>query len=291
MTIKKEVIRKGSPFSLSSIEELILSGMKSSSSLHRDGNKFYAGDVAYCPRRAVKFLMTDRIGSTTPSSMAYMKLGNTIHELVTDALHSGGHLIFKEFRLPPAEAPDLRGVIDAVIFAPGDKIMGLEIKSCGNLPSRPKEDHIAQATIYAAVSGLEFAIVYVSRKVAGFDGKLMIKSFDLECTEHDLVNALTKACLAHYAYNDGVMPTIPAGFTKADCTFCPFADECWDEEPQLLPDIPAEKADFYYEKAEQRAYEILEGREARRKGILKHITRYAPSAIQKKLETMDWGSP
>ncbi len=289
MTVKKEVIRRGSPFSPSSVEDLILDGMKSTSKLHRDETKFYAGDVAYCPRRAVKFLVTERTASVSPASVAYMKVGITIHELVTDALHAGGHLVFKEFRLPPMAAPDLRGIVDAVFFAPGDKIMGMEIKSCGNLPSAPKEDHIAQATLYSAITGLEFCIVYVSRKVAGYDGKLMLKSFELECTESDMARALTRAALAHYAYDDKVMPHIPTGFKQSDCTFCPFETECWDEDPHLLPDIPDEKVDFYFEKAEERAYEILGDRESRRRGILKHITRYAPSSIQKRLEAMDWG--
>lgn len=282
----KPVIRIGSPFSPSTIESVILDGMKGTANLHRDEEKFYAGDVVYCPRRAVKFLVTDRTASVAPSSHVYMKMGISIHGLITDAMHKSGALIFKEFRLPPSEKPDIRGIVDAIFFAPGNKIMGMEIKSCGKLPAAPKEDHVAQAIIYSAITGLEFVMTYISRNVAGWDGKLMLKSFELECTERDMHQSLTKACLAHFAKQMGVLPPIPTGFTIDSCGFCPFKDECWEEggEPGLLPEATPAQIEELYELAEPRAKEILEGRGPRRNGIMKHIYRYASPAVQKKLD-------
>lgn len=282
----KPAIRKGKVFAPSGIESMILDGMRSTSSLHRDGPKFYAGDVAHCPRRAVKFLTTDRNTTISPSSTVYMKLGNTIHEIISDALFKADALIFKEFRLPPSEDPDIRGIIDNIFFASGNKVMGMEVKSCGNIPASPKRDHIDQATMYSAVVGLEFVVVYVSRKVAGFDGKLMIKSFELECTERDMLNALTKACLASYAHRDGVLPPIPTGFTKADCGFCPFIDECWDEEPMILPEAKPAHVERLYEEAEARARVILGERVSRRNGIIKHLQRYTSPSVQKRLDEL-----
>jgi hypothetical protein len=264
--------------------------MKSRYSLHRPDNKFYASDAAYCPRRAVKFLATGRMGEGTPASMMYMKMGNAIHNVVTDALHSANVLVFKEFRLPPSENPDIRGLIDAIIFAAPAGIIGLEIKSCGSLPSKPKDDHLAQATVYSALSGLDIQIVYVSRKVAGYDGKLMIKSFDLDLAPSDMMRALSKICLGHYASAEGLLPPIPLGFQKErDCVFCPFADECFDGEPEALPTAFGEKLERLTDKADARAMEILDDRVSRRNGILKHIQRYVSEDVAKRLEETEWG--
>lgn len=286
----KSVIRRGSPFTPSDTESLILRGMKSRYSLHRNEIKFYAGDAAYCPRRAVKFLVTDRMGEGTPSSAMYMKMGNAIHSVITDALHTAGVLVFKEFRLPPSENPDIRGLIDAIIFAAPAGVIGLEIKSCGSIPSKPKDDHLAQATTYSALSGLDIQIVYVSRKVAGYDGKLMIKSFDLDLTPSDMMRTLSKICLAHYAHAEGLLPPIPLGFQKErDCMFCSFTDECFDGAAEPLLTAWGEKLETLTDKADARALEILDDRLNRRNGILKHITRYATEDVAKRLEAIEWG--
>lgn len=286
----KSVIRRGSPFTPSDTESLILRGMKSRYSLHRDEIKFYAGDAAYCPRRAVKFLVTDKMGENGPSSVMYMKMGNAIHNVITDALHTAGVLIFKEFRLPPSSEPDIRGLIDAIIFAAPEGVIGLEIKSCGNLPAKPKDDHVAQASVYSALSGLDIQIVYVSRKVAGYDGKLIMKSFDLDLTPSDMMRVLSKVCLAHYAKAEGLLPPIPFGFRKEqECGFCPFADECFDGTPEALPTAWGEKLEALTDKADARALEILDDRLNRRNGILKHIQRYATEDVAKRLEVIEWG--
>lgn len=284
----KEVIRKGSPFAPSDVESLILRGMRGSYSLRRYETKFYAGDAAHCPRRAVKFLTTERQGETTPASIMYMKVGVTIHDVVTDALHASKSLVFKELRLPPSEDPDLRGLIDAVLIV-NNSIVGLEIKSCGNLPPKPKEDHLAQATTYAAISGFDMQILYVSRKVAGYDGKLMLKSFDLDLMPSEMIQVLEKICLAHYAYADGFLPPIPMGFSRdKNCGFCPFADECWEGAPEELPTATSETLEGLIDRAGVRAIQIFEDRSRRRNGILKHIMRNTTDEIREKLESLDW---
>jgi hypothetical protein len=289
MAKKKDIIRKGVPFRASAVEDYILRGMTSTRSMSRKGVKFYASDASHCPRRAVKFLVTDRDDVITPSSTAYMKIGTSIHEVVTDALFKSGRLIFKEFRLPQSEAPDIRGIVDAIYFGIDDKIMGMEIKSCGNLPGRPKEDHLNQALTYSALTGLDMVIFYFSRKVAGWDQKLMIKSFDVEASEDDMLAILSRICLAYFAHMDDVLPPIPPGFSMdADCRFCGFKDECWEGEEEDLPEAKSKHLNKLYDAAEVRAEELLEGRDKARNGILRHIQRSGTAAVRKKLEESAW---
>jgi len=289
MSKKKSPIRKGNPFKPSAVESLILRGMVEVVSLSREERKFNASAVAWCPRRSVKYLFTSKKETVTPASKAYMTIGVAIHEMVTDALHKANRLIFKEYKLPPRTDPDIRGIVDAIFFGPDGRIMGMEIKSCGNLPGSPRPEARAQATLYSALTGLDFVIVYVSRKVAGWEGKLMIKSFDLEATESDMFAALSKACLAHYASIEHVLPEIPPGFTRSShCTFCPFVEECWEGEEEDIPTATMEQMEELYEKADRRASELILERDNSRSGILKHISRYASPEVRRKLESISW---
>lgn len=289
MAKKKDIIRKGNPFKASAVEDYILRGMSSKRSMHRTPAKFYASDASHCPRRAVKFLVTDRSDVITPASTAYMGIGITIHEIVTNALHESHRLIFKEFRLPPSEHPDIRGIVDAIYFGIDDKIMGMEIKSCGNLPGKPREEAINQALTYSALTGLDMVILYFSRKVAGWDGKLIMKSFDVETSDDDMLAILSRICLAYYAHMDNVLPPIPPGFAmEKDCRFCVFKDECWEGEKEDLPEAKSKHLNRLYDSAEVRAEELLGNRENARNGILRHIQRNATSAIRKKLKDLDW---
>jgi len=282
-------IKKGNPFKPNRLESIVLKGLGDVVELRREAGRFHCGDVGSCQRRAVKYLVTERRDAISPSSMAYMTIGSAVHEMVTDALFKSNRLLFKEYKIPPMEEPDLRGMVDAIIFGPDDKIGGLEIKTCGNLPPRPREEHEIQTLLYSALTGFDFHILYLSRKVAGYDGKLMLRSFEVEADDGVLHNAMTRACLAHYAYMDGLLPEIPPTFTRdKDCRFCPFADECWDAVEEDLPTATSKQMNSLYTQAELRAREIIDQREDKRVGILKHIERYATPEVQKKLRTISW---
>jgi len=288
MSKDKGPIRKGVPFRPSAIESHILKGMADSRSLYRKDIKFYASDSADCPRKAVKFFHTKRRESITPASTAYMTLGIIMHEMITDALYKSNRLIFKEYRMPPRERPDIRGMVDAVFFAAEDKIKGMEIKSCGNLPGKPREAHELQALTYSALTGLEFEILYVSRKVAGYDGKLMLKSFEIECDEEAMTRTIARICLAYYANKKEVLPEISPTRKEGDCRFCGFRDECWEGEEEDLSTASTGQMLKLLDKADERAEEIMTERESRRRGIIKHIQRNATPDVQRKLESIGW---
>jgi hypothetical protein len=285
----KGAIRKGNPFKPSALEDKILKGMVSKHSAHREGNKFYASGAAFCPRQAVKFLVTKKSDKITPASRAYMDIGIAIHEMITDALFKTNNLLFKEFRLPPHENPDIRGLVDAVYFGPDDQIRGGEFKSCGNLPGRPREGHELQALVYGAMTGLEMTILYLSRKVAGYDGVLMMKSFDIECDEGSLHRALSRVCVGHYAHEARLLPEMSPAFKRDDdCRFCVFQSECWDGDEEDLPTASLEVMNGIVAEAEDRAWEILEERHVRKTGILKHIQRNTSPEIARKMESISW---
>jgi hypothetical protein len=218
-----------------------------------------------------------------------MTIGSAVHEMISDALFESNRLLFKEYKLPPMEEPDLRGMVDNIFFGPDDKILGLEVKTCGSLPPRPREEHELQTLLYSALTGFDFIILYISRKVAGWDGKLILRSFEVEADDAVLHNAMTRACLAHYAWEENLLPEIPPTFTRdKDCRFCPFADECWEGVEEDLPTATSKQMNSLYIKAELRAREIIDQRDDKRIGILKHIQRYAPPEVQKKLRTIAW---
>lgn len=286
---KGSPIRKGNPLKPNRIESIVLKGLADVSELRRPEGRFYCSDVGSCQRRAVKLLVTERREPISPASRAYMSIGITVHEMVSDALFKSNRLLFKEYKLPSMEEPDLRGMVDNVIFGPDDKIMGLEVKTCGALPPRPKEDHEMQVLLYSALTGFDFAILYISRKVAGWDGKLILRSFDIETDDGVLHSAMTRACIAHYAYMDGLLPEIPPTFTRdKNCRFCAFADECWEETEEDLPTADVAQMDGLYIRAELRAREIIDERFDRRTGIIKHIQRYATPDVQRKLKSISW---
>jgi hypothetical protein len=284
-----ETIRKGNPFKPTAIEGFVMKGMSQATVLRRSEVKFNAGDAAECPRRAVKYLHTTRKGHISPASRAYMTIGIAIHEMVSDALYKTNRLIFKEFRLPPREKPDIRGIVDNILFGADDKIVANDVKSCGALPRRPRDGHELQVLTYSALTGLDFDILYVSRRVAGWDQKLMIKSFQVDCNDGAMHNTLSRICSAYFANAKGVLPDIPVGFEKdKDCRFCPFQDECWEGEAEDLPNASSKMMLQIWDKAEERAAEILLERDSARTGILKHIERHAPPNVQKKLSEISW---
>lgn len=292
----KPAIRKGNPFAPSKVEDLIIKGMRGNRfEEKRQFGKFLGSQAAHCPRRAVKHFFTERRGSISPSSTGYMAIGNTIHEMITDALYKQGSLIFKEYKLPSLTSensswPNLRGVIDAIFFTHDDRIAAAEIKSCGNnLPAKPKRNAVLQAETYASVTGFPFYIVYFSRNVAHYTGELKLKAFELESSNEDLKRTLTKVCLAHLCAQDRVLPQIPLGYdAEGECRYCPFKSECWGSDSDKLETLSDAEVDIYYDLAYQMAEEIFMTRDNRRNGILHRISRDAVTEPQRKLADVSW---
>ena len=234
-----DVIRKGKPFEDESITSLINKGLTASSRLHR--KNLYASDAAYCPRKASIIVnLPDEYESPTSSSgKLYMAIGSAVHEQIQTGLRNAGALLAAEYRIDELGI-NLGGYIDA-IFCLNDVPRILEIKTCGNLPSRPKPEHVSQAITYSLITGIPKPILYyVSRSVAGWDGKLITRTFELEPSpdEYFLI-ALNLYRAQHYGRAQR-LAEIPAHIKNSStCGFCPFKNMCWGGGEPFPIDLPS----------------------------------------------------
>lgn len=269
------------------VSSLVRKGLTTLTDIERNG-RIFASQAANCPRQA--YLKSTQVGQeiVTPASQGYFTMGSAIEELVISALVRERALLFSQFKLPDVGL-NLGGYIDGIVVIAG-KVRVLEIKSCGELPNEPKPDHINQAMVYAAITGLPPTVFYFSRSVATFDGTLKIREFSITPTLEEIQAVLFRVAYAREAIDAGVIPDIPDEFTgKKDCGFCPFKEICWGEEP--LPG-PAVDTDTHLRltKAARKTVKTLTDPEAvrnRRNGVLRHIYRFGTDVAKEHLSG-DW---
>lgn len=236
----------------------------------------YGAGASYCPRQ--NFLNSKAYESraqVTPASQLYMAIGSGIEKAVVEGLTRKNRLFFTNLYIPPM-TPKVAGKIDLVYFDQDDKIAIGELKSCGNLPTKPKPVHEAQLMTYAAVAGYKRAnLIYISRNVADPQGNVMIRAFELDLSEERLLGTLERIVLSQMAIEEGWLPDIPVTLKKSDCVYCQFAKFCWKDEPLdvtydiLPPDVRDEKRQL----VEQRARQLLAERTDRYVASLRHIWR------------------
>ena len=206
--------------------------------------KFIPSDLL-CPRKSI--LMTQVSGKVTDensfTSSLYMGVGDGIHKAVVEHLNVLGILIASEYKIandlvgPPKLKP-LSGYIDAIIrFKDTDKLVLVEIKSCGVLPSEPKDGHVNQAALYLLLTGIkEGLIYYVSRSVGS--PEVLQRSFLVY--ESQISDVAYSVALAHVCSNKGYLPPILPTLDKKNCTYCQFSKFCYgnskvNQFPDLLP--------------------------------------------------------
>jgi hypothetical protein len=269
----------------------IIDGMRTRAFIHRDRSRLFAGDVGRCPRKAVlhHHIPADTEVETSASGKLYMSIGSAVHAQVSDSLHNKKMLLFKEFRIPNLDL-SLGGYVDDVIFMAG-KVRNLEIKTCGKLPDEIKFDHRQQALMYEAVTGIKGILLYVSRSVATWDGKIQMKAIELNSTPEELEQSLASAAIAHYFSAAGLMPRIPSYFTsESDCTYCPFARICWGEDAAPLPMATPVEREALMTKVQTKVAELKERTPQRRNGVLKHIAENGGEIAREILSAGDWST-
>lgn len=271
--------------SSSTLTSAILRGLSTTEEIHRDG-RLWASQVGACSRRG--FLESQRQGLDTisPASSFYFDVGNLYEEKVLAALDNQKVLLFAQYRLPDVGL-NLGGKIDGIVII-NDKIKLIEIKTCGELPNSPKPEHLAQAMVYTAISGLSPIVLYVSRHVAGWDGLLKIKEFSLEPTHTELQATLFSTVYARLAINMGVLPDIPMSFTsRKNCGFCNFIEHCWEglELEKSYQKVTAKQHMELVESTNELVAHLLspDVKRARTNGILHHISRYGNDVAKIKL--------
>jgi len=227
-------IKRGITFGdKNSLTQSVIRGLSSVRKETRKGGRLYSSDGAMCPRKDViinvrKRLLGEAEYTWTAVSEFYTQVGETMHNVVRNGLQSQNKLFGIEEKIPDIEI-NLAGYIDAIIEDEG-ALKVLEIKSCGVLPVKEKPQHRNQAILYSISSGLPATILYVSRKVAGYDKQLMMTTFDIWPSEDECTELLTRLCLARAAYMKQSIPRIPDYFTDekhCETIYCPFTKNCW----------------------------------------------------------------
>jgi PD-(D/E)XK nuclease superfamily len=189
--------------------------------------RLHASNAGHCGRRSVLSMTKSNDELVSPASALYFKIGNSIEEVVLDALYHVGVLVFRQYKLHD-EQLNLTGIIDGIVFANGALSL-LEIKSCGALPEKPKPEHLAQSFLYSALTGLNAKIIYVSRNVATWNGELLIREFTLPDNKDEMLKYVKQAAIARVCLSKKLLPPMPNGFKKSNCSNCPFIPHCWNE--------------------------------------------------------------
>lgn len=243
--------------------------------------RMYGSAAAWCPRQ--NFLNSrDEFNSglnVFPATAAlYMSIGNGIEQALVDGLVRKERFIFNNLYLPKCEI-DIGGKIDLVYVDDENEIAMAEVKSCGNLPDKPKPEHLAQLMTYAAIGGYDrCSLLYVSRNVRTPRGDAMLRVFPIEITEQNLLASLEKVCLSQLAIENGFVPEIPSNFSRTTtCRFCRFNDYCWnpevlmEEERPSFVELNTEKYEAYKVRARIWAERLLAKRKTRYVAGMRHL--------------------
>lgn len=198
----------------------------------------YGADAGLCARRNVLLEHNEWIASNkSATTIAYMKIGVALEEMLVSALKRAGRLVASQLPLPKIPEVKVNGYIDMVVFDSEDELALVEVKTCGKLPSAISPTHLAQIQFYAAASGLHKAwVTYISRNVREeFGNELAIRTFPVDCGEAQLKARILTAVLSRLASDEHRLPPVPAHFRKhTECHYCEFRDfACWRERPGL----------------------------------------------------------
>jgi hypothetical protein len=268
----------------STVESFIVQSMQDSYELL--GRPYlYGAGASYCSRQ--NFLNSkayETRAQVTPASQLYMGMGSGVEQAVVDGLTRKGRLFFNNLYVPPMD-PKVSGKIDLVYLDQNDQITIGELKTCGNLPTKPKPIHEAQLMTYAAVGGYKRAnLIYISRNVADNQGNVLIRAFELDLSEARLTSTLERIVLSQMAIDEGWLPDIPVTLRKSDCLYCQFKKFCWDDAPIAVDYsvLPTEVRDEKIKIVESRARQLYDERTKRYVASLRHIWRNIESDFLKR---------
>jgi hypothetical protein len=270
--------------------DVVSVGLEKYVDVERNG-RLWASQTAMCARQGA--LEATYVGSNkeTSAKQFYCEIGNIIESLIIEGLENDGRLLFDQYQVPDVGL-NLGGYVDAIAIQ-GGLIRSVEIKSCGALPASPREDQKAQAMIYSALTGLPATIIYFSRSVADWNGKLKTKQFDFVFDADELNPYLLNAVYARMCIDEGILPEMPGHFTnQSQCHFCNYKGLCWDDRRELshLEDVGFTKLheDILLRKAPRKANAVMDAVNERRNGVLKHLSINGTDIAKGLLRDTDW---
>jgi len=280
------------------LAECLQLGLSENETVDRDG-RLWASQVGHCPRKGAieATLKTKRVFSA--ASRVYCDIGVTAEELIIRAWDKRNRLLFSQYKLPTIrEYPKLNmgGYVDAIAVQDG-KIRAVEIKTCGELPSKPKHDHLSQVLLYSAVTGFPASLFYLSRSVADWSGILKTVQFDIPHDQTALEHHMYNAVLARLCIEKGFIPNKSSKLTKkSHCGLCTHIGFCWSDDVKtkangsslVIPDIhdmlPLANQALEITKKIMQPKSVL----GRNNGILKHLSRHGTRAAKELLSGRTW---
>ena len=237
------------------------------------GGRLHASSTGYCARQGALQATFEGNKKYEAQSAIYFEIGIAIENVILNALDNQKRLFFRQYALP--ENPiNLGGRVDGIVLYKG-KVHCLEIKSCGQLPSKPNSEHVAQLAIYSACTGFPGLLLYVSRHVQNPNGSLKMKMFDLGFDENMLEQSLSNAASAYFSSKNNFMPDIPDYITgENDCGFCPFKDVCWNFGDSHLEFLGVSERESIEHVTDDFISSYMKNSELskRRNGVLKYLS-------------------
>jgi hypothetical protein len=182
------------------------------------------------------------------SSQFYFALGSTFEQVMEKAFLNAGVYVDSEPRIESYH-PELNvsGRIDFVLRDPDDgELVLAELKSCGGkLPDRPRPYQLAQIKVYMALTGMPRGLLwYVSRSIAGWDGKILQRAFDVQMTRPELFKVINTMVKGQLHLNANTLPDKPFDMKKSHCGFCPLYPHCWNDDEIKFTSNPPKKSDL-----------------------------------------------
>lgn len=205
-------------------------------------DRIFASSAGLCERQVAGqyFLPKGYERVRQASTEFYFRIGSVFEDIVAKAFGRADIFVDRETRVE-AYHKDLpvSGRIDFTIRDPDDgSLVLVELKSCGKLPERPKPQHEAQLMTYLTLTGMPKGIIwYISRSVAGWGGKLIQKTFELEPTKEQKWSTIFRTAFGAIAASHHILPEIPDHMKRYKCGFCPLIPYCWEDDDALLEDF------------------------------------------------------
>lgn len=271
------LVRKGNPYRESDLVVNLQSLIQAKPSFFKK-RSLNGADVGFCSRKAalhiaVKPEYSEDIGL---ASQLYFSIGDAVHEVVYKSLKQLNILIANE--LPLFVGPIHGFIDDIVVSEDSGQLKIIDVKTCGSLPSKIKSGQEEQLLLYALLTGIkEASILYVSRTVAGWDGKVKLKEIAAEVNDKKLADIAYVVAESSIFYQTKTVPPKPSYRTsESTCGFCPFKNSgCWsntmplelDPEYTYLEEVTEEIADQILTLADT----IMHNRPKYYKSLIEHL--------------------
>jgi CRISPR/Cas system-associated exonuclease Cas4 (RecB family) len=186
-------------------------------------------NAAFCPRLNYFNSQLENPVSIPARNKLAMEFGKTHETLFLKSLDNLSDMWYDltiNDELFPIDNLSYFGVIDTVIKQ-DNKYYLADIKSKHELGEdhKPYDTDIAQVSFYAAITGLDPYLIYLSRKVQEKYGEY---TYTVLPIAYDRKHILHMAFFSSYCIKHNILPKVPKNFKRSvQCKYCDFYDKCW----------------------------------------------------------------